>query len=127
VQKQYRSLVPNQLIRAIDAHARAILAGDVKTAEQFASTAVLAGHRGALERTAAMHPFAHLEVIARARLGSQFIVKVRFDGAGGGSLTLQNRWREDDAHNWRIVEIDDLGVRSPWKKPTDAAPVNADG
>jgi hypothetical protein len=127
VQKQYRILVPDELIRAIDAHARAVSTGNVEIAEQFLSTAALAGHREALERAASIRPFDRFEVIARARLASHFIVKVRFGEAGGANLTLQSRWREDDGHKWSIAEVDDLSVHSPWKRPNDTTRVNADG
>ncbi|HEX4211234.1 MAG TPA: hypothetical protein VHY56_12610, partial [Candidatus Binataceae bacterium] len=48
--------------------------------------------------------------------GHQYIAKVRFHGSKG-DLTLQCRWRQEADGAWRIAEIADIGLRSPWLKP----------
>ncbi|MGA2410868.1 MAG: hypothetical protein ABSG46_10840, partial [Candidatus Binataceae bacterium] len=79
----------------------------------------LEGHRAAFERTRNLGPFEEFEVIARAKLGFQYIAKIRLY-ASEHELTLQCRWREENGA-WRIAEIDDIGLRSPWLKPESEA------
>jgi len=124
--KHHQTLVPGELTAAIEAHARALAAGDVRAAETWVDPRALEAHRAATGRAAEILPLAGFELIARARIGFHYIVKIRFHGAGGGNLPLQNRWAENAAGAWRIVELEDLGLRSPWKKPDKPAAVNTD-
>lgn len=125
MKKHYRSIAPSELAVAIEAHARAIADGDAELAAAFVEARAQQAHRAALARVAALRPPCHFEVIAHARLGFHYIVKVRFRSAGGDAVTLQNRWRQEDGPKWRITEVEDLGVQSPWKKPEKPL-VNAD-
>jgi hypothetical protein len=65
-------------------------------------------------------PFGRDEVIARARLGFHYIVKLRLTGRAGATMTLQNRWHRESGGTWRVIEIEDAGLRSPWTKPDEA-------
>jgi hypothetical protein len=117
MKKHYLAIVPDDLLAAAQAHARALADGDSDTAAAFVDARAEQAYRAALARVSMLRPPVHFDIIARARLGFHFIVKVRFHGAGGDSATFQNRWRQEDGPKWRIVEIDDLGLQSPWTKP----------
>ncbi|MGH8013543.1 MAG: hypothetical protein ACREQ4_13685 [Candidatus Binataceae bacterium] len=113
-----RMTIPSELLAAVDAHCNAIVANDERVAEALVDAHARPAHRAAIARVAEMRPFTHAVTLARARVGFQYIVKVRISGSKG-RLDLQNRWYETNSE-WRIVEIEDLGVRSPWKKPDEA-------
>jgi hypothetical protein len=123
--KHFREVVPPELAATIDAHARAVVAGDTDGAEACVGNSAIEAHRAAIARIASMRPVLRFTVIARARMGLQYIVKVRFEGAAG-AVTMQNRWGQGDDGVWRIVEVEDLGLRSPWTKPDKPKAVNAD-
>jgi hypothetical protein len=106
---------PPELEAAVIAHAAASVAGDDCGAAAFVSGRAQDAFGAVLQRASSMRPFDRYEVIARARLGFQYLVKLRLHGKAG-DLNLQNRWAAD-GDEWRIVEIEDLGLRSPWKKP----------
>ena len=89
--------------------------GDDCGAAAFVSGRAQDAFGAVLQRASSMRPFDRYEVITRARLGFQYLVKPRLHGKAG-DLNLQNRWAAD-GDEWRIVEIEDLGLRSPWKKP----------
>ena len=125
MKKHYRTIAPDDLAVAIEAHARAIADGDGESAAAFVEARAQPAHRAALARVSALRPPCRFDVVARARLGFHYIVKVRFNGAGGDAVTLQNRWLKEDGAKWRITEVEDLGVQSPWKKPEKPV-VNAD-
>jgi hypothetical protein len=119
-----RTGLPPELETAVVEHAEAMVAGDDRVAAKFGGDC--ATYDATLQRASSMRPFKHYQVIARARLGFQYLVKLRLCGIAG-DLNLQNRWGLADDGTWRIVEIDDLGLRSPWEKPVRDATVNADG
>jgi len=110
-----RTGCPPELEAAVIAHAVAIVAGEDRVAATFVNDRAQEAFGAVLRRAASMRPFNRYEVIARARLGFQYLVKLRLHGKAG-DLTLQNRWAAF-ADEWRIVEIEDLGLRSPWEKP----------
>ena len=114
--KQYRTLASPEFFDAVEAHARAVATGDASAGSSVSERAFEA-HEAALVRISSIRPLRGYAVIARARLGQHYIVKVRFDGAGGESVTLQNRWHKEDSGRWRIVEVEDIGIRPPWVKP----------
>jgi len=33
---------------------------------------------------------------------------------------VQTRWLQAEGGEWRIAEVDDLGLQSPWQKPAQA-------
>ena len=104
-----------ELEAAVTDHAAAMVAGDGAGTEKFATDRAAAAHSEAMRRAASMRPFSSYEVVARARLGFHYLVKVRLSG-NAGDLTVQNRWFQDGGA-WQIAEVDDLGQQSPWKKP----------
>ncbi len=114
--KHYHTLAPPDLLDAVDAHARALCGGDDRRAASFISERALQAHQEALARITTIRPLRGYEVIARARLGRHYIVKVRFHGEAA-NVTLQNRWHSDDSHQWRVVEVEDIDLRRPWVKP----------
>ena len=115
-----RTVFPPELDAAVAVHAAALVAGDDQIATKFAGDRAAAEYGAAMKRAASMRPFSSYDVIARARLGFQYLVKLRLHGSAG-DLNLQNRWREVNGGDWRVVEIEDLGLRSPWKKPAPDA------
>lgn len=112
---------PAGLSEAVAAYADALVRGDAEAGLRLVAAGALAAHHEAFERAQRMGPYNGFEVIARARLGFQYIAKVRFH-ASEHDLTLQCRWREENGGGWRIAEIDDVGRRSPWLKPESGAP-----
>jgi hypothetical protein len=103
-----------ELEAAIDAHARAVCGGDQAAAEQLLETRALEGHRAGWAAASANHPFQGFEVLARARIGSHYIVKVRWHSASGEVL-WQNRWAQIADGRWLIAEVEDLTIkRTPW-------------
>ncbi len=102
-----------ELDDAIAAHARAVCGGDLKSAEAFAADAALAAHRAVFTAARADSPADFVE-LGRARIGFQYVSKMRFT-LGERNLTALLRWRLEDDGKWRIAEIEDLsGKRSPW-------------
>jgi hypothetical protein len=124
--KQYQTLIPVELREAVSQHGRALIDGDNVGAEAWVEAAALEGYRAAAASAADLRPLQSFELIAHARLGFQFIVKVRFLGAEAKPLTLQVRWRQD-GRRWRIVEVDNLNLRSPWHRPSQPAQRNVNG
>ena len=98
-----RTGCPPELEAAVIAHAVAIVAGEDRVAATFVNDRAQKAFGAVLRRAASMRPFNRYEVIARARLGFQYLVKLRLHGRAG-DLTLQNRWAAH-ADEWRIVEI----------------------
>ena len=102
-----------EMDEAIAAHARAICAGDLKTAEAFAAPPALAAHRAVFTAARAGSPVDFVE-LGRARIGFQYVSKMRFT-LGERNLTILIRWRREDDGKWRVAETEDLsGKRSPW-------------
>jgi hypothetical protein len=123
-----RNIVPG-LEQAIQAHAEAFLAADRDGAERFAAERGLETHRAAMASAGEKRPFQSFEILARARIGHQYIAKIRWTGARGNFLS-QNRWSQEGDRGWKIVEVEDLTAkRSPWSDipPLAAAPRSGDG
>jgi hypothetical protein len=113
---QRRVHFPDSLYEAITAYAEAVVKGDAHAASKIIAADAIASHRATFTCAAEKRPWDGYELIARARLGFQYIAKVRFHGAHG-DLTLQCRLREAADGTWQIAEIADVGLRSPWLKP----------
>jgi hypothetical protein len=95
--------VPDDLARALHAHARAILARDLDALEQQ----VVAEARPAAMRAygeLAGARAAAMTVVASARLGREWVVKQRLDGPDGVRV-IQARWQRGD-DGWQVVDID---------------------
>jgi hypothetical protein len=117
--------LPAELEEAIAEHAAAIVAGDENRSAKFVDDVAKAQssptteivESGAIwESAKPSGKFTSYEVIARARLGFQYLVKLRLRGVDG-DMNLQNRWHQTKGGDWRIVETEDIGSQSPWKKP----------
>lgn len=101
-----------ELDKAIEAHARAIAAGDISAARAFLSAGTNDSHNQFVSKIAkgAIKEFVKL---GRARIGEQHMSKVRFL-TDGEPLVMVNRWRDENGA-WRIADSEDLsGKRSPW-------------
>jgi hypothetical protein len=120
-----RTVIPDELNQAVAAHAAATVANDAAAANRYIDARAAEAVAAALGRAGTLRPFMRYEVIARARLGYHYLVKVKFVGRSG-DLILQNRWSRTANDDWRLIECDDLGIKSPWKKPDKPILVNAD-
>jgi hypothetical protein len=111
---------------AVASHARAVIEGDDPGAEKWVEGPGLEGYRAAVAQAAEIRPLESFDLIAHARLGFQFIVKVRFHGANNFKLPLQVRWRRLNGTEWRIIEVENLNSHSPWRRPDKPKAVNVD-
>ncbi len=103
-----------ELAQAIAAHALAVLAGDAGAAEGYVASAALEAYRRAMDEAMRVGPFDRHVAPGLARLGTQYISKVRFAGAGGSAL-MQIRWRRDGETRWLIAEAEYFAPgRTPW-------------
>ena len=114
--KVKRTGLPPALEQAVAEHAAAIVAGDDRGAAKFADERAAAESDATIQRATTLRPFGGYEIIARARLGFQYIVKLRIAGKRG-DLNLQTRWHQIDGGAWAIAEIENIGLESPWKRP----------
>jgi hypothetical protein len=102
------------LAEAIAAHARAVLASDTGAAEGYVMPAALEAYRLAITEAMRVGPFDRHVAPGLARLGTQYISKVRFAGMHGSAL-MQIRWRRDGASRWLIAEAEYFAPgRTPW-------------
>jgi hypothetical protein len=102
-----------ELDELIAAHAHALIASDDRAAEAMVTQAGLANWRALVAAISARRPLERYELLARAKIGMQFMAKTRFSGAGG-ALTLLIRWKQADGR-WMIAEAEDISdKRSPW-------------
>lgn len=124
--KQYQTAIPGELRDAIASHAQAVINGDSAEAEKWIEGPGLEGYRAAVVPAVEMQPLESFDVIAHARLGFQFIVKVRFHAGNNFKLPLQVRWRRQNGTAWRIIEVENLNSHSPWRRPDKPKAVNAD-
>lgn len=113
-----------ELLEAIGAHARAVVAGDAGAAEGCVRPTALEAYRVAIDAAASVGPFDGYTTPALARLGTQYISKVRFIG-GRGSALMQIRWAREGDGRWQIAEAEYFPPgHTPWsgvKRPRPAA------
>jgi len=95
-----------ELEERIGAHAAALVGGDTGEARAFSSDdSVAVDCKG---------PFVSYERLALAKIGAQFMSKIRLYRADA-SITLLVRWRKDSSGKWMIAEAEDISSkRSPW-------------
>jgi hypothetical protein len=95
--------IPDELARALDAHARALRAGDLGAIERQilpeARDAVMPAYR-----ELAGGPVSELTLVASARLGGHWVLKQRLAGPDGVRL-LQARWLPGE-RGWQVAEAD---------------------
>jgi hypothetical protein len=116
---------PPELLEAIAAHARAVLAGDIETAERYVVPGALGTYRTAFAEAARLGPFDAYAAPGLARLGTQYISKIRFESACSSAL-MQVRWTCDkDGARWLVAEAEYFPPgRTPWtgvSRPRPAA------
>ncbi|HLI81483.1 MAG TPA: hypothetical protein VKV03_15950 [Candidatus Binataceae bacterium] len=101
-----------ELEKSIDAHAKAIVSGDLQVAKSYLSANPSRSHDEFVSKIAkgSIKSFVKL---GRARIGMQHMSKIRFI-TDGEPLLMVNRWREENG-TWRIADSEDIsGKRSPW-------------
>ncbi len=92
-------------------HARAVVAGDLAAAESLVAPSGLDSWRAASATLKQVSPGRH-ELLACAKIGMQYIAKIRFHGAGAATLLI--RWKNSGG-KWVIAEAEDVTAkRSPW-------------
>lgn len=102
-----------ELHERINAHAGAMLAGDVTAAEAFVTSSGLSAWKAADASAGSQRPFKSFELLACAKIGMQFMAKTRFHGEHASS-TMLIRWKKLDGV-WMIAEAEDItSKRSPW-------------
>jgi hypothetical protein len=111
----------DDLREAIASHAAALAAGDSARAEAFALPGALETHRQAAAGIARVARPVRVETLALAKVGFQYISKLRFTGAGAMRRVLY-RWRKEDGGRWLIAAVEDTtNKRSPWSDVPDLA------
>ena len=102
-----------ELDERIAQHARVLIASDDRAAEAMVTPAGLVTWRAVAAAITARRPLEGYELLACAKIGMQFMAKIRFSGASG-TLTLLIRWKQTDG-KWMIAEAEDISdKRSPW-------------
>ena len=99
----------------IIAHGKALIAesGDA-AASAFVAQSARESYHAALAAIAPMRPFENFETIALAKLGFQYISKLRLSGAHGTAKLLV-RWKPADGGEWVIAGAEDISAKpSPW-------------
>jgi ketosteroid isomerase-like protein len=103
------------LREAIATHAAALAAGDSAKAEVFVIPTALEAYRDAAAEIARIRQPVKVETLALAKVGFQYISKLRFTGSAGAMRRVLYRWRKEDDGTWRIVSVEDTtGKRSSW-------------
>jgi hypothetical protein len=99
---------------AIATHAAALAANDSATAEKFALPGAIELHRQAAAEIARIPQPRTLEKLALAKIGFQYISKLRFTN-GEAMRRVLYRWRKEADGKWLIVGVEDTtGKRSSW-------------
>jgi hypothetical protein len=102
------------LREAIATHAAALAASDSATAEKFALPGAIEAHRQAAAEIARIGRPVAVETLALAKVGFQYISKIRFTN-GGAMRRVLYRWRKETDGKWLIVSVEDTtGKRSSW-------------
>ena len=105
-----------ELVEAIETHARAVVAGNSSAAESHVAPAALEAYRLAIEEAMRLAPFESHAAPGLARLGTQYISKVRWSGAHGSAL-MQIRWMRGGDGHWLIAEAEYFPPgRTPWTR-----------
>lgn len=110
-----------ELREAIAAHAKAIAAGETAAAEKFAHGSAIDAYRQAAAEIARLPEPREVEVLALAKVGAQYISKLRIVSAGGHRRVLY-RWRKEADGKWLIAGVEDTtNKRSPWSDVPELA------
>ncbi|HVA78317.1 MAG TPA: hypothetical protein VNF27_10500 [Candidatus Binataceae bacterium] len=97
----------------IIAHGKALLAGGAD-ADAYLASSAQPSYRDAVAAIAPMRPFDNFETLALARLGFQYISKLRLSGAKEIAKLLI-RWKNSEDGKWVIAGAENIsGKPSPW-------------
>ena len=112
----------SELRGVIAAHARAIAARDEVGAERFAHRDAIDAYREVAAEISRLEGPLVVEDLALAKIGAQYISKLRIVGAVKYRRVLY-RWRKESDGTWVIAGVEDTtNKRSPWSDvPTLAA------
>ena len=107
---------------AIASHAEALASGDGAASEKFVLPPAIETHRQAAAEIARLPKPLKVERQALAKIGYQYMSKIRFS-SGDATRRVLYRWRKEPDGKWLIVGVEDTtGKRSPWSDvPTLAA------
>ena len=106
---------------AIATHAAALAGFDSTTAEKFVLPQAIETHRQAAAEIARIARPAKVESLALAKVGFQYISKLRFTN-GDAMRRVLYRWRKKGDGKWVIVSVEDTtGKRSSWSDIPDLA------
>ncbi len=106
---------------AIATHAALLAAGDSAAAEKFVLPQAIETHRKAAAEIAGIPRPAKVETLALAKVGFQYISKLRFTNSNAMRRVLY-RWRKEADGKWVIVSVEDTtGKRSSWSDIPDLA------
>ena len=108
---------------AIATHAAALAAGDRTMAEKFVLPQAIETHRQAATEIARIPQPAKVETLALAKVGFQYISKLRFTNGNENAMRrVLYRWRKEGDGKWVIVSVEDTtGKRSSWSDIPDLA------
>jgi hypothetical protein len=110
-----------ELRDAIATHAAALAGCDSATAEKFVLPQAIETHRQAATEIARIPQPAKVETLALAKVGFQYISKLRFTN-GDAMRRVLYRWRKEADGKWAIVSVEDTtGKRSSWSDIPDLA------
>ncbi len=105
-----------ELTDAIAAHARSLVGGNLSAAEAWVAGTAREAHRALAADIHRKGALTKHQELALAKIGMQFMSKIRFEGPGGPAVLL-TRWTCEAGGKWRIVECDDItAMRSPWSE-----------
>jgi len=102
------------LREAIATHAESLAAGDSVKAEAFVLPSAIDLYRQAAAEIARIGQPVNVEALALAKVGFQYISKIRFSN-GAAMRRVLYRWRKEPDGKWIIVSVEDTtGKRSSW-------------
>jgi hypothetical protein len=102
-----------ELRGAIAAHAKAIATGE--SAENFAHHDAIDAYREVASEIARLSGPIEVQELALAKIGAQYISKLRIVGGAGGYRRVLYRWRKEADGKWLIASVEDTtNKRSPW-------------
>ena len=106
---------------SIATHAEALAANDITSAEKFVLPQAIELHRQAGAEIARIPQPRKVETLALAKIGFQYISKLRFTN-GSAMRRVLYRWRKEADGKWVIVSVEDTtGKRSSWSDIPDLA------
>lgn len=110
-----------ELREAIAAHAKAIASSESGAAEKFAHRNALDAYRQVAAEIERLPEPREVEALALAKVGAQYISKLRIVGAGAHRRMLY-RWRKEADGKWLIAGVEDTtNKRSPWSDVPELA------